>query len=392
MLSNMKKPEIHKYRYENFGGIISCLEPPFLAWVDKDFMRNISNVESKIWKKKNSEYLSAPTEVHFAVTNKCSQKCEGCYMSSVEDDLNELSLNELKKIFKNLADMGVFHVALGGGEAFERADFAEIVSYCREIGLVPNLTTNGQNIGKKEIEICKKMGQINISIDGIGDNYSINGRKGDFDRLCSSIRLLKKNKINVGANCVVSSKNYDTIEDVISFAHKEGLSEIEFLKYKPSGRATQNYYKYALSMEMIKTFYPYLTGLRTKYNPELKIDCSFIPSMVYHKPNVEDLEKLGVSGCEGGNILLGAKSDGSFSACSFIENTENILDLQSIWDSSNHLNSFRTWTENCAEPCLSCKYLSICRGGCRASTLFLTGDFLRPDPECPIVFDFMEKQ
>ena len=78
--------------------------------------------------------------------------------------------------------MGVFHVALGGGEAFEREDFGELVSCCREIGLVPNLTTNGQSIGEREIAICKKMGQVNISIDGINDHFNINGRNGSFKK------------------------------------------------------------------------------------------------------------------------------------------------------------------------------------------------------------------
>src|SRR5262249_40170759 len=41
---------------------------------------------------------------------------------------------------------------------------------------------------------------------------------------------------------------------------------------------------------------------------------------------------------------------------------------------------FRSW-RNGPEPCRSCEYLSLCRGGCRAVSASPTA----PDPECPLV-------
>ena len=44
-------PEAKKlnYRYENFGGIIANNDPPFLAFVNRDYMRGLGLGESELW-------------------------------------------------------------------------------------------------------------------------------------------------------------------------------------------------------------------------------------------------------------------------------------------------------------------------------------------------------
>ena len=63
-----------KYRYENFGGIIASDDPPFLAFVDQEYMRELNLPESEVWETPNPDVglLSAPLEVHIALTNQCS--------------------------------------------------------------------------------------------------------------------------------------------------------------------------------------------------------------------------------------------------------------------------------------------------------------------------------
>jgi radical SAM protein with 4Fe4S-binding SPASM domain len=389
-MMTQEKPSIHRVRYESFGGIVSSLDPPFLAWVDRDFMQELGYKKSPLWKKEQ-DYLSAPTEVHFSVTNACSQGCQGCYMNS-GDQGQELSTSQIKKCLKLLREMGVFHVALGGGEAFNRPDFKEIVAYCRQTELVPNLTTNGQNLDEKEIRICKMMGQVNVSVDGVGSLYKVNGRKGSFKKAHYALTALQSAGVSAGINCVVSSKNFYHLEGVVKYASEYKLKEIEFLRFKPSGRGKTNYDDFTLTQDMMRGFYPLLIDLAKKYCLELKIDCSFIPAMVWHKPPKEDLEKLAVMGCEAGNVLLGVRSNGLFSGCSFMENDEHIHDIETLWHTSDHLNRFRSLVARAQEPCRSCDYLSICRCGCRASAVYKTGDFFAPDPECPAVFDFHTRE
>ena len=385
-------PHIDRVRYESFGGIVSSSNPPFLAWVDRDFMRGLGYDTSPLWGKKRT-YLSAPTEVHYAVTDRCGCACSNCYMNAGKGESADLLADQIKMHLSALRDMGVFHVALGGGEAFERSDFGDIVNYCREIGLVPNLTTSGQyTIGCREIETCRMMGQVNVSLDGVGENYAVNGRRGSFEKAHDSIVALKNAGVAAGLNCVVSKRNFAMLERVIQYAVAQKLNEVEFLKFKPSGRGKTDYDEYALTHDMITSFYPLIEQFGKRYKIDLKIDCSFIPAMVYHRPPLEDLERFGVMGCDGGNSLMAVKPDGRFCGCSFVDNDEPVGEIRARWDSSSHLNSFRMLEENAQAPCSACEYLSICRCGCRATALYYTGDFFAPDPECPFVFEARRAQ
>ncbi len=387
----MDSIKIARVRYEEFGGILSSESPPFLAWVDREYMTSLGYDNSPLWTDKRKNYLSAPTEVHFAVTNRCAQKCVGCYTNSTIEEKHTLSLEEIKSKLDLLNEMNIFHIAFGGGEAFERDDFHEIVLYCRRIGITPNLTTHGQSLKKEHLKTYKELGQVNISIDGIGKYYNINGRDGCFDIADSTIETLVDAGITVGINTVVSKKNFHRIVDVVKYAEKRGVNEVEFLKYKPYGRGSSGYNHFGLTQKMIRTFYPTVVKLSKKYSVELKIDCSFIPSMVYHKPPADDLDKLGVTGCDGGNTLLAVNGNGIFSGCSFVQNSEKMVNFKEQWDSSSHLNNFRSLEEKATEPCRSCEYLSICKTGCRAVAIDKTGSFFAPDPECPKVFDYNRK-
>jgi radical SAM protein with 4Fe4S-binding SPASM domain len=97
------------------------------------------------------------------------------------------------------------------------------------------------------------------------------------------------------------------------------------------------------------------------------------------------MEQFSVYGCEAGNVLLGVRSDGGFGGCSFLPGAESIFELPTLWKSSQELTSLRTWSSRASEPCRSCTYLDICKGGCRAVAAFVSGDRDAPDPECPFV-------
>jgi len=167
MDNKKNKPATMKYRFENFGGIISNQSPPFLAFVDRDYMRELGLSQSPQWDTADESIglLSAPTEVHFAITNKCSVGCPHCYMGAGEKDAGQLDTDGIKRALDILAEMNVFHIALGGGEALERDDLFEIAEYARRKGLVPNLTVSGMGITPDIAQKMKIFGQVNVSLE-----------------------------------------------------------------------------------------------------------------------------------------------------------------------------------------------------------------------------------
>ena len=374
-----------KYRFESFGGILALEDPPMLVHVDRDFMRSLGHAESALWENPQHAPLSAPLEVHFSVTNACSLKCSHCYMDSGEKDPGEMPAQDFRKAIDLLAGMGVFHVALGGGEALERPDFFELAAYVRERGMVPNLTTNGQLLTREAAAQCALFGQVNVSIDG--DHLAAEAcRAQDVPaRGILAVDLLREAGIRVGLNFVVTRQNFDQLAAVFGFAEERGLADLEFLRLKPTGRGQQDYFARRLMPAQNREFFPLIKRLSGAHRVAAKIDCSFVPMFCWHEPDKELMEQFSVYGCEAGNVLLGARSDGRFAGCSFLSGEESIFELPQLWSGSPHLSRLRGWVDRAPEPCRSCAYLEICKGGCRAVSAVVAGDSFAPDPECPFL-------
>jgi radical SAM protein with 4Fe4S-binding SPASM domain len=355
-----------------------------LVHVDRDFMRGLGCENSPLWEKEETGFLSAPLEVHFSVTNSCSARCRHCYMDSGEKDAGELSGEEFRRAIDLLAGMGVFHIALGGGEALERPDFFELAAYVRSRGIVPNLTTNGLLLTRDTAVKCRIFGQVNVSVDWIEPTEEARGERDTIAGI-RGIDLLLEAGINVGLNCVVTRQNFDRLSEVLAYAAERGLTDVELLRFKPSGRGKLDYFERRLTPGQNREFFPMIKHLSEQYRTPVKIDCSFVPMFCWHSPDKVLMEQFSVYGCEAGNVLLGARSDGSFGGCSFLPGSESIFELPTLWHSSQALSSLRSWASRAGEPCRSCAYLDICKGGCRAVAVFVNGNSDAPDPECPFV-------
>jgi radical SAM protein with 4Fe4S-binding SPASM domain len=374
-----------KCRLESFGGVLALEEPPLLVHVDRDFMRSLGHEQSPLWEGPETSVLSAPLEVHFSVTNACSQKCGHCYMDSGERDAGEMSADDFRKGVDVLAGMGVFHMALGGGEALERPDFFELASYVRERGMVPNLTTNGHRMTEETAEKCCIFGQVNVSIDDADALREAVRGEGPLAERVRAVDFLLGAGVKVGVNWVVNRNNFECLTGVFGFARERGLTDVEFLRLKPTGRASTDYFDKRLTPAQNRDFFPMIRDLSREYGIAAKIDCSFVPMFCWHRPDKALMEQFSVYGCEAGNVLLGVRSDGRFAGCSFLSGEESILKLPSLWNNSEHLLALRQWPSRAPEPCRSCDYLDICKGGCRAVSKFVSGDFYAPDPECPFL-------
>ena len=374
-----------KYRIEAFGGVLALEDPPMLVHVDREFMRSLGHEQSPLWEKPEAGLLSAPLEVHFSVTNACSQKCGHCYMDSGERDAGEMSAEAFRKSVDLLAAMGVFHMALGGGEALERPDFFELASYVRERGIVPNLTTNGILMTREMAAKCVIFGQVNVSLDAADILKGVNQGPEAPAGGVWAVELLLEAGVKVGVNFVVTRQNIDQLDTVLSFAGERGLTDVEFLRLKPTGRGKIDYFERRLTPAQNREFYPMIRRLSREYDVPAKIDCSFVPMFCWHRPDKALMEQFSVYGCEAGNVLLGVRSDGRFAGCSFLSGEESIFELPRLWSGSENLSRLRGWSDRAPEPCRSCDYLDICKGGCRAVAGFVAGNFDAVDPECPFV-------
>lgn len=400
---------MRRVRLERFGAIVQLAWPRALVFVDRAMARRVVRLpnDPALWRQPESELgdavLSAPLEAHLQLTNRCAAGCSGCYTgASPQGAPHEWGLAEWKRAIDELADAGVFHLALGGGESATLPWLGELVAYARMRGLVPNLTTSGLEGLEALLAIADQFGQINVSLDGLGQTYAaVRGFDG-FARADAAVRALRAVKREVGINVVVTRHNFHELDALFAYAAERRLSEVELLRFKPAGRGAHTYANLRCTDAQHRAFLPTILAAAKSHRVRVKVDCSYTPMLAHHKPKRALLAQLAVYGCTGGDFLIGAKPDGRITACSFAAPPPPIAragasftatgrrplvtDLATYWHARDAFGAFRAWRD-APEPCASCDYHALCRGGCKVVSAHTIGDLATPDPECPRVVD-----
>ncbi len=379
------KLQVVRARAERFGGIVEVDRPRALLHVDRAMMRELGQPGSPLWDDPvpADAPLSAPTEVHLVLSRRCSAGCTGCYVDATPRGA-ALPLDEARRILDELAAMGVFHVALGGGEALELDYLFEVAAHARAAGITPNLTTSGLGLSERDAERCRVFGQINVSVDGVGEGYRRARGFDGFHRAERALRLLRAVKAEVGVNCVVSRTSFDGLGDVARLVRRLRLNELELLRFKPVGRGAR--LDEELTPAQARRIYPLARRLMLRHRIRVKLDCSFAPMVFWHRPSARAAAFWGVQGCVGGDVLAAVSPEGQLMGCSFAGPPEADARVPgamcAAW--SGGFSSFRDYVRSAPEPCASCEYLRLCRGGCRA-VAGAHGAFSSPDPGCPRV-------
>jgi len=180
-----------------------------------------------------------PMNLTFSVTNRCQSRCKTCkiwelYQKSPDKQREELTLDEIEKIFRSMGHIFIFNMS--GGEPFLRSDIVEIVRLaCRYLtpGIVhiPTNAIASKKIEQDVIAILKVIQTSNPSIqltvkpslDHVGEKHDeIRGVKGNFEKviaLFNRLKLLQTKYPNLHAELgtVISKWNVKDIEEIASF-------------------------------------------------------------------------------------------------------------------------------------------------------------------------------
>lgn len=186
-----------------------------------------------------------PMTVTYSVTAACQSKCKTCqighmYMEHPERAQNDLTIEEIEKIFKTMSPTYFFN--LSGGEPFLRKDLPQIVALaCKYLKPRVIHTPTNAILSDRIIEYTEKI--INIirkydpavpftvkpSIDGVGALHDeIRGVKGNFEKLLKTIDGLKKleekyDNFHLELGTVISNFNIDYLGEIEDFVHSLGV-------------------------------------------------------------------------------------------------------------------------------------------------------------------------
>lgn len=255
-----------------------------------------------------------PFILDMEVSTVCHRGCKSCYKSLTPNGKN-MSLETFKTIFSKLPKT-LTQIAFGIGTISANEELFDIFKYCRENGIIPNVTINGSDMTPelydKLAELC---GAVAVS------RYN--------DDVCFSAvyELTKRGLKQVNIHQIISEQTYSDCLELLDKAKTdirlEGLNAIVFLALKPKGRGVTM--KPLRSREAFKRVIDKAIKNKILFGFDSCSANNFI-NVVKDYPNFNKLEQL-AEPCESCCFSLYISVDGIVYPCSFSEGVEEGINL-----------------------------------------------------------------
>lgn len=333
--------------------------------------------------------FKSPIVAHLGITRACNMNCKYCSIRQPYDKLKELSTADWKSIIKKLADLGVFQIGFTGGEPTLRKDLVELANYVSSLNCTFNLTSNCWNLSEQLIVDLKKAGmrQCQVSLDC--HLSKINDRlrtKGSAEKVKKAIKMLQRQQIIVGIDCVVSNNNIKYIEKFVHWLSQEKVPYLTLIKIKQGDLPLDVFKKLLPSYAEYSRIVDKLCN-RKNVNPCITLDCGSVSNLQYALKN-DELDQVPIGGCPMGHTLLSISPNGDTFPCVALSTAQfklgNALtdDLREIWQNSPILKELRLVKSKVQGQCQECPRLDNCRAGCRGIAYSLYNNLWESDKTC----------
>ncbi len=177
-----------------------------------------------------------------------------------------LTFEEIERLVRLLASMGISKVRLTGGEPFVRTDLMQLIRAITHIEGIQDvhLTTNGILTGQHVPEL-KALGiaTVNLSMDTLDrERFKMITRRDEFEKTKATLQLFIDHGIPVKINSVVmDGKNIEDILPLVSLTKEQDIS-VRFIEEMPFNGEGSHYpvlqWTYKRIVEHIRQAYPSL--------------------------------------------------------------------------------------------------------------------------------------
>lgn len=181
--------------------------------------------------------------LRLSVTDRCDLRCTYCMPAQgvaplAREDI--LSYEEILRLVRLLAELGIKKVRLTGGEPLVRKNLASLVAEIKDIQGIEKvvLTTNGMLLSEQLPELVSAgLDGVNISLDALDEKVfrAITRREG-LDKVLASIEdALSHNRLKVKLNCVPLTVNESQIIPMCEKFLSEPRLDLRFIELMPIG-------------------------------------------------------------------------------------------------------------------------------------------------------------
>jgi radical SAM protein with 4Fe4S-binding SPASM domain len=338
--------------------------------------------------------IGFPAHPVWEMTTACNLHCIHCHASGGERAPNELSTEEAKRLFDQLADVPEFRMlAFTGGEPLVRPDLFELLAYAQALGFANTMATNATLINDQVARRLRDCGVViaAVSLDGFdpATHDAIRGLPGAFDAAVRGMEALRKAGILLHVNITAMEYNMDQLDDLMTLVDRLGTGILLMYQLVPVGRG-QGIGEAALDLGANERLIRFMAHAQrtTRAIMEPVAGPQYWPFLLQRSgirggPLLR-LAKAVFHGCSAGRGFVYIKPNGDVWPCPFIEvSCGNVRQqpFSTIWQTSPVFQQLRQREDLLEGRCGECEYNRLC-GGCRGRAWATTGNYLAEDPSC----------
>ena len=186
------------------------------------------------------------SSLRISITDRCNLRCRYCmpedeYVWLPKESI--LTYEEMVRLVRVFASVGVHKVRLTGGEPLLRHDIADLIAMVSGIDGITDLalTTNGVLLEKHAASIkAAGLNRVTVSLDTlVAERYKAFAKGGSLTTVVRGIDAAKAVGFeNIKLNSVViRGFNEDELQPLLEFGAEKGV-EVRFIEYMDVGGAT----------------------------------------------------------------------------------------------------------------------------------------------------------
>lgn len=318
------------------------------------------------------------------VSSKCNMRCGYCFYTDLAKNrtvpdcgtlTEELTEIFVQKLFKE--QPASVSIALQGGEPvlWGEARCLNLIRLAekyntRKVPVSYSIQTNGFRLTEEFVQIFKNHHfLVGVSLDGTRSIHDLwrkdSSGNGTFAQVLKNIKRLRDEQIDYNILSVVTKESVPAAEKIFRFYLSIGADHLQFL---PCMEAPGGGFCEAGDKLNAAEYGEFLVRLYELWEEEFYkgnyISIRRFDNYLYLLKG-EEPESCAMSGSCGSNLVM--EADGSFYPCDFYVTDRyylgNIKD-RALGELLKAGEAFRR-EERGLTGCSGCKYLSLCRGGCK---------------------------
>lgn len=331
-------------------------------------------------------------EIDINVTNLCNLTCVYCsYSSTPGRDEPALDASVITGLLDDAASIGNKVVHFSGGEPVIRRDMPDLIAHAAGLGFTMRMHSNGQLLTERKLDELWAAGlrQVLVSLDGPQHQHDWHrDREGLWPKTIAGIRNAVALGFDVRVNSVATTRNVGDIASLMPLVMELGAATFSVFYMIPVGRGAERR-DLMVPPDRWRAFIAEMRDAADEHEPRMDVTVE----KVFAWQDAVDGDGLG--GGRGDGCL------GFLDKCNYV----NVLADGTVWPCvcmidvapplgnihdrplSEILHDPASWAfyyglRGLNQTCAACACAGSCRGGSKALSRILTGDWDTLDPRC----------